>query len=292
LLRTISLVTIAMLAFAANSLLCRMALAHTSIDPASFTVLRLVSGAISLVFLSVLTKGTSFSNIANVGVYSGIKRNANILGGITLFVYAICFSFAYISMSTGTGALLLFGAVQLTMILVGFLRGERFEIRQWVGFVLAFIGLIVLLLPSASAPSPLSGAIMVLAGIAWGAYSLLGKKSESALLATTGNFIYASLLCTASMAALFLLDISPMTWDKEGVFYALASGVLASGCGYAIWYSVLPAIKSVTAATVQLSVPVIAAIMGWAALSEPLTLQVILASVMTLGGIYLVIRKK
>ena len=286
--KTLSLVTVAMVAFAANSLLCRMALVNTDIDPASFTALRLISGALALTLLSLfsLRKAPRDSSL-----WVNLKSNATFLGGASLFLYALCFSYAYISMATGTGALLLFGAVQLTMISFGLARGERFKRFQWVGFLLAFAGLVILLLPSASAPPLLAGIIMVTAGIAWGVYSLLGKKSKSALFATSGNFIYASMLCIPLVGCLLSLNGNVLVFDNTGALLALMSGILASGCGYAIWYSVLPVIKSTTAATVQLSVPVIATLMGWAILGEQLSIQVVIASVMTLGGIYLVIKK-
>ena len=157
--------------------------------------------------------------------------------------------------------------------------------------MLAFAGLIILLLPGASAPSLLSGVIMTSAGVAWGVYSLLGKKSASALLSTSGNFIYATLLCVPLVVVVSFLSLGEFSLDKAGIYYALASGIFASGCGYAIWYSALPLVKSTTAATVQLSVPVLASIMGWMVLGEALTMQIVLASIITLGGISLVIRK-
>ena len=286
--RTLSLVTVAMVAFAANSLLCRMALANTDIDPVSFTAMRLTSGALALAVLSLfsLRKVPGDSSL-----WVNLKSNATFLGGVSLFLYALCFSYAYISMATGTGALLLFGAVQLTMISFGLARGERFKRFQWLGFLLAFAGLVILLLPSASAPPLLAGIIMVTAGIAWGVYSLLGKKSKSALFATSGNFIYASILCIPLVGFLLSLNSTELVFDGTGALLALVSGVVASGCGYAIWYSVLPLIKATTAATVQLSVPVIATLMGWAILGEQLNIQIVIASIMTLGGIYLVIKR-
>jgi drug/metabolite transporter (DMT)-like permease len=177
------------------------------------------------------------------------------------------------------------------MISVGLFNGERFKKWQWLGFVLAFLGLVILLLPSAAAPPLLAGAVMVLAGMAWGVYSLLGKKSSSALLSTSGNFVYAAFFCVPLVGVVCFVGADNFVLDSEGVYYALASGVFASGCGYAIWYSALPLIKSTTAATVQLSVPVIASLMGWIALGEPLTMQILVASIATLGGIYLVIKK-
>lgn len=290
LLKTLSLVTVAMVAFAANSLLCRMALVNTDIDPASFTALRLISGALALSILSLLSLRKS-SWAGELSLWVNLKSNATLIGGASLFLYALCFSYAYISMSTGTGALLLFGAVQLTMITFGLAKGERFQPCQWIGFLLAFAGLIILLLPSASAPPLFAGIIMVTAGIAWGVYSLLGKKSKSALFSTSGNFIYASILCVPLVGILLSLNSNELVFDNTGALLAFMSGIIASGCGYAIWYSVLPVIKSTTAATVQLSVPVIATLMGWGLLGEQLNVQVVIASIMTLGGIYLVIKK-
>jgi drug/metabolite transporter (DMT)-like permease len=305
------LVCIAMLSFAANSLLCRMALANTDIDPGLFTTIRLASGALCLTLLVAFTARRSLlsnnkseqsasgtegaaanikSATAGTSAIAAIKQQASIAGALSLFVYAIAFSYAYISMSTGTGALLLFGAVQLTMISVGLLKGERFAAFQWLGFLLAFAGLVILLLPGASAPPLFSALLMVSAGIAWGFYSLLGKKSNAPLLLSAGNFLYATLLTLPLV--MWLWVTSTWQWSNEGVFYALASGIVASGCGYAIWYKALPLIQSTTAATVQLSVPVIATLMGWAFLAEAISLQIMIASLMTLGGIWLVIKMR
>ncbi|MBQ4829976.1 DMT family transporter [Alteromonas sp. MMG017] len=300
------LVCIAMLAFAANSLLCRMALANTDIDPGLFTTIRLASGALCLTLLVAFTarrsalannkseqsaSGTE-SAAANINTspIAAIKQQASIAGALCLFVYAIGFSYAYISMSTGTGALLLFGAVQLTMISVGLLKGERFAAFQWLGFLLAFAGLVILLLPGASAPPLFSALLMISAGIAWGFYSLLGKKSNAPLLLTAGNFSYATLFTIPLI--IWLWVTGSWLWSNDGVMYALASGIVASGCGYAIWYKALPLIQSTTAATVQLSVPVIATLMGWAFLAETISVQIMVASLMTLGGIWLVIQKR
>ena len=281
------LVCIAMLAFAANSLLCRMALANTDIDPGLFTTIRLASGALCLALLVAFTARRSSKNTSPI---AAIKQQASIAGALSLFVYAIAFSYAYISMSTGTGALLLFGAVQLTMISVGLLKGERFASFQWLGFLLAFAGLVILLLPGASAPPLFSALLMISAGMAWGFYSLLGKKSNAPLLLTAGNFLYATLLSLPLIVWLWVTDT--WQWSNDGVLFALASGIVASGCGYAIWYKALPLIQSTTAATVQLSVPVIATLMGWAFLAEAISVQIMVASLMTLGGIWLVIKMR
>ena len=273
--RLIVLVSLAMMAFAGNSLLCRIALKHGGIDAASFTSLRLLSGA---AMLFVLARG---------------RRNRPEGGGnwpsaIALFAYAAGFSFAYVSLPAASGALLLFGAVQATMIGYGLWTGERLHVQQIVGLSLALAGLVGLLLPGLSAP-PLTGALLMLgAGAAWGAYSLRGKGVGDPTRVTAGNFL---------RAVPFALALSAMTWrsaalDPVGIGCALASGALASGVGYALWYTALPALNATRAATVQLSVPVLAAVGGIAFLGEALTPRLLLASAAILGGIALVIQEK
>jgi drug/metabolite transporter (DMT)-like permease len=270
--RTVVLTSLAMIAFAGNSLLCRVALRHTHIDAASFTMVRLVSGAVVLGLI--------------VGLRGGRRPSAgNWPSALALFAYAAGFSFAYVSLPTATGALLLFGAVQITMIGRGLWAGERLRAVQAAGCLLAFGGLVGLLLPGLSAP-PLGGAVLMLgAGCAWGMYSLRGKGALDPVAVTAGNFLRAVPMALVVGAFMFK-DLSP---DRTGVAYAVASGALASGIGYAIWYSALPALKATTAATVQLSVPLIAAIGGIVFLAEPVTLRLALASVAVLGGIALVI---
>jgi drug/metabolite transporter (DMT)-like permease len=205
-----------------------------------------------------------------------------------LFVYAAAFSFAYVSLPAATGALLLFGAVQATMIGHGMWAGERLLGPQLVGLVLALAGLVSLLLPGLSAP-PLSGSLLMLgAGVAWGVYSLRGRGASDPTRVTAGNFLRAVPLA----AALSGLMHGGASLDSAGVWYAVASGALASGIGYAMWYSVVPALKAINAAIVQLGVPVIAALGGVAFLDEPVTLRLVLASVAVLGGIALVILEK
>ena len=270
--RTIALTLLAMIAFAANSVLCRIALKHTTIDAASFTTIRLMSGAVML-WLVVSLRG---------GARSGA---GNWPSALALFVYAAGFSFAYVSLPTATGALLLFGAVQITMMGHGIWTGERMHRWQVCGFILAFAGLIGLLMPGLSAPSLQGAVLMLCAGIAWGIYSLRGKGAGDPIRVTAGNF-----LRTVPIALILgLWRFKDMSLDHTGVGYAIASGALASGIGYAIWYSVLPMLKATTAATVQLSVPLIAAVGGVALLAEPVTLRLALASVAVLGGIALVI---
>ena len=271
-LRVLALTSFAMLAFAGNSLLCRLALKHTHIDAASFTTIRLLSGA-AMLWLVVRVRR---------GARSG---HGSWLSALALFAYAAGFSFAYISLSVATGALLLFGAVQATMIGVGVWRGERLHGPQLVGLVLALGGLVGLLLPGLSAP-PIKAAVLMLgAGVAWGVYSLRGQGAGDSTNVTAGNFLRAAPMALA--LSLFLARGTSL--DRSGVVYAAASGALASGLGYAIWYAALPALRSTTAAVVQLCVPVITTLLGLALLAEPITLRVILASGAILGGIALVV---
>ena len=272
LIKLVLLAALAMTAFAANSLLCRMALVETDIDPASFTFWRLTSGALMLTLLVVMRNQKPL-------------QEGNMTSAITLFVYAAGFSFAYISMTTGAGALLLFGAVQVTMISWGLFKGERMSALQWGGFLLALIGLILLLLPNAAVPQLSSALMMLAAGIAWGVYSLKGKGAKFPIEATAGNFIRATPL------ALVLLVIF---WPggelhAEGIMYAVVSGAIASALGYALWYSILVHIAAIKAATLQLSVPVLAVFAGWLFLDETVTLRIILSSLAVIGGVAMVI---
>jgi len=264
-----------MIAFASNSLLCRVALEHTRIDAASFTTIRLVSGAMMLWLVARIGSGTA-------------AGRGNGLSAVALFAYAAGFSYAYISLPAATGALLLFGAVQATMIGYGLWTGERLLKLQLAGLLLAFAGLVGLLLPGLSAP-PLTGSVLMLgAGIAWGIYSLRGKVAGDPARVTAGNFLRA--VSVAAALSLFMLNRASL--DTAGFWYAVSSGALASGLGYAVWYTALPGLKATHAATVQLSVPVIAAVGGIAFLGEPLTLRLALAAVAILGGIALVILEK
>jgi drug/metabolite transporter (DMT)-like permease len=274
-MRVVILTLLAMVAFASNSLLCRLALRQTTIDAASFTLIRLLSGVIAL-WLIVITRKP------------GRPTAGNWTSALALFAYAAAFSFAYISLSVGTGALLLFGMVQATMIFWGLQKGERLNARQWFGLAIALGGLVTLNFPGLSAP-PIGGALLMTgAGIAWGIYSLRGKGAGDPTSVTAGNFwrsvVFAAVL---SMALLRWTNLDP-----AGIRYAIVSGAIASGVGYVIWYSALPGLKATTAATVQLSVPVLAAVGGILFLSESITLRLLLASLLILGGIGLVIIEK
>ncbi|KPQ02936.1 DMT family transporter [Marinobacter sp. HL-58] len=273
-LRTLLLTTVAMTAFAGNSLLCRAALRDTDIDAATFTSVRLVSGALML-WLILSLRGN------RVPLKQGSWGSA-----LALFAYAAAFSYAYGGLSAAMGALLLFGAVQATMISIGIVRGDRPRLWQWLGFVLAFAGLVGLLLPGLTAPPLFSSLLMISAGIAWGIYSLRAKGAGEPTAVTTGNFIRA----VPMALALSLVMMAGARIDMAGMGYAIASGAIASGMGYAVWYMALPLLQATTAATVQLSVPVIAAVGGVLLLSEPLTLRLVVAGIAILGGIAIVIR--
>ncbi len=265
----------AMVAFAGNSLLCRFALKETEIDAATFTTIRLVSGAITLWLLVQFQKEKK----SGQGTW---------LSALALFAYAAGFSFAYVSLPTATGALLLFGAVQATMIGYGIWSGERLRVLQFVGLFLALGGLVGLVLPGLQAPPMLGSGLMLGAGIAWGIYSLRGRGAGDPTKVTAGNF----LLAVPFTLGLSLVMLRQANLDLVGVGYAVASGALASGVGYAIWYTTLPNLKATIAATVQLSVPVLAAMGGVIFLGEKITIRVVLASCAILGGIALVILNK
>lgn len=273
--RVASLTALAMLAFAANSLLCRAALRDTCIDAALFTAIRLGSGALMLAAIARMRRG-------------GTRGGGSWRSALALFAYAAGFSFAYMSLSAATGALLLFGAVQVTMIGHGVRSGERFERRQSAGLVLALGGFAGLLLPGLTAP-PLAGSLLMIgAGVSWGIYSLRGRGAGDPTQVTAGNFLRSVPLALA----LTLVLARDTLLDPAGAGYAVASGALASGVGYAIWYAVLPRLKATHAATVQLSVPVVAALGGILLLGEAMTLRLALASVAILGGIALVILER
>ncbi|BDM78080.1 DMT family transporter [Acaryochloris marina] len=273
--RGLILTVLAMLAFAGNSILCRLALRETPIDAATFTSIRLISGAIILGLITQI-KGRS------------LKAEGNWTSALALFIYAAGFSFAYIQLAAGTGALLLFGAVQITMIGYGFWTGERLSKQQIAGFILALLGLVGFLLPGLSAPPLQSSALMIAAGIAWGIYSLRGKAASNPLGMTAGNFLRA----VPFTVGLSLSMISETSLTLAGCLYAVAAGAVTSGLGYTIWYTALKDLTATSAATVQLSVPVIAAAGGILFLGENLTLRLMVASCAILGGIALAILEK
>ena len=268
----VAITTLAMIAFAGNSLLCRVALKATQVDAATFTTVRIASGAVTLWLIVRMRRGAATG--------SGTWASA-----FWLFAYAAGFSLAYLTLTAATGALLLFGAVQATMMGYALWKGERWKPIQVFGFAAAFAGLAGLLLPGASAPSPFGAALMIFAGISWGIYSLRGRGAGDATRVTAGNFARAVPFAIAmSLAMLGRLSI-----DWMGIGYAIASGAIASGIGYAIWYTALPHLRAGTAATVQLSVPVIAAMGGVLLLGEAITIRLLACSAAILGGIAVVI---
>lgn len=269
--RAIPLTLLAMAAFAANSLLCRAALTHTATDPATFTALRLLSGAAATWAIARRGKGTG-----------GSWPSA-----VALFVYAAGFSFAYVALQAGLGAFLLFASVQATMILAGLLRGERLGPAQWAGLALALGGLFGLLAPGRTAPPLAPALLMLAAGVAWGVYSLRGREAGDPGRATAGNFLRAVPLALA--LSLFLLPWSRV--DAAGAGYAVVSGALGSGLGYAVWYAAMRGLRTTTASAVQLSVPVLAALAGVAVLGEPVTARLLGGSSAILGGLAVILLK-
>lgn len=273
-LNTGLLTLLATVAFAANSLLCRAALDSGATDAGTFTALRLVSGAAFLLPLLLL----------------GPRRrrpSARPAMALALLVYMLSFSLAYRSLTAATGALVLFGAVQLTMFARALAAGERLALRGWLGLALALGGLVGLLLPGVEAPDPVGAALMALAGIAWGAYSLLGRGSDDPLADTAGNFALAAPVALLALPGFPLLAGTPLAVSTGGVVLAVASGAIASGLGYVLWYAALRGLEAHRAATVQLSVPVIAALGGVLLLGESLDRRLLVAGSITLAGIWL-----
>jgi drug/metabolite transporter (DMT)-like permease len=270
-LRTAAFTLFAIAAFAANSVLCRLALGARAIDAANYSVVRLASGAAALALLSLLSRR------------SGAPRAGSWFSASMLFLYAVPFSFAYVTLPTGTGALILFAAVQLTMLTWALRSGERPHPFQWAGIALALAGFVFLVRPGLSAPSPLGSALMALAGLAWGVYSLRGRRSENPLAETAANFLRAVPL--ALVVSLLMLGAAHAS--ARGIALAILSGTIASGLGYAVWYAALPRLTATRAAVVQLAVPVIAAAGGVVLLSERITLRLLVASVAILGGVTL-----
>jgi drug/metabolite transporter (DMT)-like permease len=276
--RLAALTALTMCAFAANSVLCRLALRDTDIDAATFTLVRLASGAVAM-WLILRARRQAVRGGAPRGDWPS---------AIALFAYAGAFSVAYEALTTGTGALLLFGTVQLSMIGYGLARGERFTVWRAFGAVLAAGGLVALVAPGLDAPPAWAAGSMALAGIAWGVYSIRGRRSSDPLADTAGNFIRA-----APLSLLLVGFLAPgLRLDPEGVALATASGAIASGAGYAIWYAVLPHMQATSAALVQLSVPVIAAAAGAVLLAEGVTLRLVVATATVLGGIALALMSR
>jgi drug/metabolite transporter (DMT)-like permease len=265
---------LALIAFAANSVLCRMALGEKTIDASGFTILRLLSGAIVL-FIILKFKNKKNNN----------KSKGSWMASIMLFLYAITFSFAYLTLDTGTGALILFGSVQTTMILLSLISGDRLHITEWAGVTIAFLGFVYLILPAVTTPSVIGFLLMSVAGMAWGIYTLKGRSSESPMMDTAYNFIRS----IPFIIILAILTIQNTHYTSEGILLAVLSGGLASSIGYVIWYKALGGLSAVQAAVVQLLVPAIAAFGGVIFISEIITLRLALSALMILGGILSVV---
>jgi drug/metabolite transporter (DMT)-like permease len=263
----------ALLAFAANSILCRMALRVATIDPLTFTSIRIVSGAITLMLVLLFRSRR-------------VRMGGSWISALELIGYAATFSVAYTALTAGTGALLLFGAVQVVMIAAGYRAGERINRAVATGWLAAVGGIIALTLPSVSSPPLWASFLMLLAGIAWGLYSLRGRRSSEPIAETAGNFVRAVPFALILNALMF----SKAFCTSRGVLLAALSGALASGLGYAAWYTALPRMRSMTAANLQLCVPVIAALFGAFMFKEAITTRLIVASIFVLGGVFVATR--
>ncbi|MEP1209132.1 MAG: DMT family transporter [Rhizobiaceae bacterium] len=271
------LTTLTMIAFAANSVFARLALADGAIDPSSYSLIRLASGALILVLLTT-----------RHGVAEAIRNHGSLSGAAALFVYAAGFSFAYLALDTGMGALILFACVQATMIGWSVYKGDRPSGLEWLGLVIAFAAFVGLVSPGLTAPDPIGTALMVAAGIAWGIYSLIGKRAENPLMATAGNFV----LSVPMAIALLVIFVDQITATPFGVAMAIASGALTSALGYALWYRCLRQLTATKAAVVQLTVPAIATLGGIVFSAEVLTLRLALFSALILGGVAVTILAK
>ncbi len=277
--RTIIYTSFALIAFAGNSVLCRLALKANTIDAASFTTIRLLAGILTLAIILKIAKGKT--DIAN----SKATTRGSWPAAFMLFLYAVTFSFAYISLDTGTGALILFGAVQITMIFISLFTGNRLHIIEWTGLLLAFFGFAYLVTPSLTTPSLTGFILMTVAGIAWGIYTLIGRTSQNPLSDTTYNF-----LRTLPFVGILVVGTLPYAnFSQEGIFLAILSGAVTSGIGYAVWYVALGGLTVSKAAVVQLLVPVIAALGGIIFAQEIISSRLILSSVLVLGGILIVV---
>lgn len=277
LLRAIVYTSITMLAFAGNSILCRMALKEGTIDPASFTSIRLFAGSVALLLIVRFTSKNK-----------SIREHGGWKSALMLFLYAICFSYAYISLSAGAGALILFGFVQGTMIAMALRAGDRPNIAEWLGWLLAFGGLVWLLLPGIEAPPAVGAALMALAGIAWGVYSIRGKNESNPLVSTCSNFVYSIAFVTIVTAITF----AHANMTNRGIALAVISGGITSGVGYVIWYAALSYLSAMQAALVQLSVPAIAAVGGAIILAEAISVRLLVSGALILGGISLALVQK
>jgi drug/metabolite transporter (DMT)-like permease len=295
--RTLLLTFVTLLAFASNSVLCRVALAGGEIDAGSFTAVRLLSGAAFLWLVVVLPRRVREGERPREPHSDADPARGDARPPVGswpmaffLFAYAVCFSFAYLSLSAATGGLILFGCVQVTMIVCGIVRGERPSAWEWIGLVVALGGLVYLFLPKLAAPSLIGGSLMALAGVSWGFYSLLGRGVPDPSLATAGNFARS----VPFTLVFFLFAPIGLTANasSKGILLAVVSGAVTSGLGYVVWYYALKGLTATRAAVVQLAVPVIVALGGVAFIGEPLTLSLVVSGALILGGIAIVIAGK
>ncbi|MEY8253047.1 MAG: DMT family transporter [Colwellia sp.] len=279
-LRIILITLLSLSAFAANSLITRFALEKTAIDEASFTMLRILSGALFLWLYLTFKKN---NQVYKAGTW---------LAALSLFIYAVSFTYGYGLIAAGTGALLLFGSVQITMTIAGYREGERLNAIQLIGFVLALAGLVILMLPGISAPSFIGAFLMCVSGVAWSIYTLQGRGKTNPAASTAGNFIKAAPMAILLWLIVYLSTNNTINLANIGVVYALLSGIVTSGIGYIIWYSVLPELKATQAAIVQLSVPLLVTLAGALLLNETITIRVVFASMTILIGTILVLTFK
>jgi drug/metabolite transporter (DMT)-like permease len=277
LIKTVLFTGLALIAFAANSVLCRLALGEETIDASSFTAIRLLAGIIVLQVIISLDSNKK-----------ELLAKGSWLASFMLFLYAITFSFAYISLDTGTGALILFGAVQISMLLLSLISGTRLHFTEWIGLITAFAGFVYLVLPGVTAPSTIGFLLMTIAGIAWGVYSLKGRDSKKPLMDTAYNFLRT----IPFVIVLVLVTYKNAFYSPEGLLLAIISGAITSGLGYTIWYIALGGLSATQASVFQLLVPVIAAFGGVLFVSEAITLRLTISAVMILGGILLVVSGK
>jgi len=271
--KILGLTGLALVAFAGNSVLCRLALGESTIDASTFTVIRLLSGTI--VLLGILNLRSRPNGLSTKGGWSA---------SFMLFLYAVTFSFAYMTVETGTGALILFGSVQITIIVVSLFSGNRLSLPEWIGVGLAFVGFAYLVLPEVTTPSVVGFSLMTIAGIAWGIYTLKGRSSTNPLGDTTYNFLRT----TPFVLVLIIVAVHSTHYSSKGIVLAVLSGGVASGIGYTIWYMALGGLSATQAAVVQLFVPVIAGVGGAVFMAEAITLRLSLSAIMILGGILLV----
>ncbi|WP_060981340.1 DMT family transporter [Vibrio splendidus] len=299
-MQTMMVTFITLVAFAANSVLCRWALMDQTIDPLSFSIVRVISGALTLLILLTLSaqsksnsKPKQDSSNSGISVYTKLKSQFQLTSILSLLVYMFGFSFAYLELGAGLGALVLFVAVQFTMIAAHLFSGNRMSLIEWCGCLLSVAGLVYLLMPTEStqAPDLISIILMSLAGVGWGIYTLAGKKSTNALQSTTANFGFSSLAILVLVSLLLVIPsvASQTSITEQGLIYAILSGSVASGIGYSLWYYVVKKLNTVVASIAQLSVPVIATLGGVLLLSEPVTMQFVISSTVILLGISLVL---